>query len=205
MHIYAFGSLCRGDIAIDSDIDLLAITGSFNHNLSASTFSIYSYRRIQELWNEGSPFAWHLSAESRLIYSHNSTDFIVSLGTPSQYKNAHVDCNKFYSLFNQTISAINDSPSIVYNFSIIFLCIRNFATCFSLGYNGHYNFSRHSAINMGDDSIKISPKSFEILERARILSTRGIGDRINDEDISEVIKELSSINLWFEELLIRIL
>jgi len=42
MHIYAFGSLCRGEIGLDSDIDLLAIVDQFDERLDQKLFSIYS-------------------------------------------------------------------------------------------------------------------------------------------------------------------
>ena len=50
MHIYAFGSMCRGDISIGSDIDLLALVEKHDPRLDPGKFSIYSYKRIGELW-----------------------------------------------------------------------------------------------------------------------------------------------------------
>ena len=69
MHIYAFGSLCRGEIDIDSDVDLLAIVGGPDRRFNSDTYSVYSYKRIAELWAEGNPFAWHLTYESRMVYA----------------------------------------------------------------------------------------------------------------------------------------
>jgi predicted nucleotidyltransferase len=67
MHIYAFGSLCRGEVSRNSDVDLLALVDGFDERFNPEIYSIYSYRRIEELWREGNPFAWHLSLESRLV------------------------------------------------------------------------------------------------------------------------------------------
>ena len=57
MHIYAFGSVCRGDVLPSSDIDLLAITEGHDSRFDPNNYSIYSYNRIKELWQEGNPFA----------------------------------------------------------------------------------------------------------------------------------------------------
>ena len=83
LHIYAFGSICRGDVAPDSDIDLLAITSGGSNELSRSMFSIYSHSKIEKIWNEGNPFAWHLHQESKLLHSSDSSDFIFDLGVSS--------------------------------------------------------------------------------------------------------------------------
>ena len=76
MHVYAFGSLCRGEIRPDSDIDLLAIVDGYDSRFDQNVFSIYSYTRLAELWNEGNPFGWHLFLESRLIFSADGSDFL---------------------------------------------------------------------------------------------------------------------------------
>jgi predicted nucleotidyltransferase len=82
VHIYAFGSICRGEIDTKSDIDLLAIVGGNDNHFDTSTYSMYSYNRLTELWLEGNPFAWHLATESKLIYSSDEKDFIKDLGSP---------------------------------------------------------------------------------------------------------------------------
>ena len=69
MHVYAFGSICRGEIDYGSDVDLLAIVERFVPELDPSKFSIYSYSRIEQLWDEGNPFAWHLATEFKMLFS----------------------------------------------------------------------------------------------------------------------------------------
>ena len=99
MHIYAFGSICRGDISVDSDVDLLALVEGRDSRLDPEKFSIYSYARMLELWEAGNAFAWHLSLESRLIYAADGTDFLRSLGSPSRYSGAVADCLKFRDVY----------------------------------------------------------------------------------------------------------
>jgi len=80
MHIYAFGSVCRGEVSRDSDIDLLCIDeGTQADRFDPELYSVYSYERIRELWSEGNPFAWHLWLESRLLFSSDAEDHL-SLG-----------------------------------------------------------------------------------------------------------------------------
>ena len=202
MHIYVFGSLCRGDIDHGSDIDLLAIVDGFDKRFDPNTFSVYSYKRLKQLWDEGNPFSWHLAAESRLIYSSNDTNFIRSLGSPSEYKNCKGDCLKFYQLYKKAITSIHsESASHVFELSSIFLAIRNFATCYSLGLNKLGNFSRHSALHLGGDSLKISKETYEILERSRLLSIRGVGNFIENKEVEKAVSESSKITEWMDYLL----
>lgn len=107
MHIYAFGSLCRGEIDHQSDIDLLALVDGTDKRFDPSAFSIYTYKRIKMLWEDGNPFAWHLAVESRMLYSSNGADFIKSLGEPSKYRNCKSDCLKFYHLYCKAIASIH--------------------------------------------------------------------------------------------------
>jgi len=201
MHIYAFGSICRGDISLGSDIDLLAIVEEYDPRISPDTFSIYSYKRIKELWQEGNPFAWHLSLEARLIFASDRTDYLELLGSPKKYTKCVQDCEKFFSLFQEAhTSIIKGSNSIVFDFSIVFLSIRNIATCFSLGVNGHPNFSRNSALCLASNSIPLNLGLYQILERARILCTRGYGEKLTDDEINTTIQGLSEIHEWMHDL-----
>src|SRR5579863_9114116 len=99
MHLYAFGSICRGDVSPSSDVDLLAIVEGFDERFDPNVYSIYSYQRILEIWGEGNPFAWHLAMESKLVFSTDGSDVLRSLGNPNRYKACRQDCDKFYQLF----------------------------------------------------------------------------------------------------------
>ncbi len=109
MHIYAFGSLCRGDIGLDSDIDLLAIVDRHDCRLDQKLFSIYSYKRLQELWHQGNPFAWHLSLEARLIHAPDERDYLKHLGHPNTYRHCRTDCQRFFALFKEARVSLNAS------------------------------------------------------------------------------------------------
>jgi predicted nucleotidyltransferase len=201
MHIYAFGSVCRGDVSPGSDVDLLAIVEGHDPRFSAQDYSIHSYERIREIWAEGNPFAWHLSIEAKLLYSEDQLDFLVSLGRPTPYGRCRQDCEKFLALFREARDALTlHSESKVFDLSMVFLAIRNTASCFSLGMLPKPDFSRHSALRIGVHSLSIPNNAYRVLERSRILSTRGIGEPITDKEAQVVFVEFSSVESWMVKL-----
>jgi predicted nucleotidyltransferase len=196
LHIYAFGSICRGDIAPGSDIDLLAIATSVTNELSRSMFSIYSHSKIRRIWKEGNPFAWHLHLESKLIHSSDKTDFINALGPPAAYTKAREDSERFFEIYRQAAASLrSDHASAIFDLSAAFLGLRNFSTCYLLG-QGHPDFSRGAALNLMADKPPIDVQTYRILERARLLCTRGHGLALNSEDIAKAIDAFPRIEEW---------
>lgn len=199
MHIYAFGSICRGEIDLGSDVDLLACVDGPAEEIDNEKYSVYRYERIQALWKEGNPFAWHLHLESRLLFSPDGTDFLRDLGKPARYIANAEDCTKFQKLFDRSYLELRQSSnSATFHLSCIFLAIRNFATCHSLSL-GLPIFSRKSPL-MVQPALDIDPQAFSILTRARLLSTRGYGETITHEEVSTVIKAVAIIPCWMEAL-----
>jgi hypothetical protein len=198
MHLYAFGSVCRGDITHDSDVDLLALVSGHDARLNPAKYSIYSYAKMKTMWLKGSPFAWHLSIESRLLYSEDGSDYLRSLGTPAPYSYCLADCQKFYGVFQDALASLQESLSTkVFDLSSLFLSIRNISTCFALGVLGKALFSRHVALQLTTGfQLPISHDSYRILERARILCTRGTGVDITDSEARLVLSEGELINQW---------
>lgn len=200
MHIYAFGSICRGEVDSFSDVDMLAIVKGRDERFNPKDYSIYSYERINELWKEGNPFAWHLFLESMLIYSPDSVDYLRKLGKPSNYNSGLADCEKFLEIFITAKNSIETSTfTEIFDLSSVFLSIRNFATCFSLDYNVRPEFSRNSARNLGIHSIPVCDSTYQLLEKARVLCTRGTGKILNTDEIKNVKSQLDLIESWMRE------
>jgi len=190
-HIYAFGSICRGEIDNASDIDLLACLSDKNPLIDPNKFSIYSYNRIKEMWVEGNPFSWHLHLEAKMLHSSDGSNFLEELQVPSKYINSTEDCKKFQKLFSESHrSLLESSNSMVFNLSCMFLATRNFATCYSLGI-GNPIFSRMSPLHI-DKKLPVDRASFDIFARARILSTRGYGSSMSINEV-EVAKSVAPI------------
>lgn len=197
MHIYAFGSVCRGEIDISSDIDMLAIVNGYDLRFNPSNYSIYSYERIHDLWTQGNPFAWHLFLESKLIYSEDDIDHLKNLGEPSPYKSGVSDCEKFREIFLSASSSIENSDlTEIFDLSSVFLAIRNFATCYSLHSKVSPDFSRNSARNLGANSIPIDTATYTLFERARVLCTRGLGEVLSRTEIDDAKNALREIDSW---------
>ncbi len=204
-HIYAFGSVCRGEISEDSDVDMRAIVDEYDDRFNTEVFSVYSPERIQALWSEGNPFAWHLSLEARLLFSTEVTDFLSSLGNPNRYQRCGKDCIKFAKLFDEAYkSLMSGSSSSVFELSMVFLSIRNVATCYSLGMTCKPTFSRRSALELGSNSAPLSEQSYDILKRARVLCTRGYGPNLTEIEAHKVISELVPIRQWMADLVRRV-
>jgi len=196
-HFYAFGSICRGEIDAGSDVDLLACLSAADPSVDLQKFSIYSPERLQTLWAEGNPFAWHLHLESRLLYSSDGVDLLKSFGEPSPYRNGKQDCAKFRTLFVESYEALrNSNNSVVFHLSCIFLSARNFATCASLA-EGNPIFSRRSPL-MIERGLKLDEDVFQILARARILSTRGIGAPLSPEEMEMARLKCPKILDWMD-------
>lgn len=200
MYIYAFGSICRGEIDIYSDIDLLAITNDFN-KYDPLVYSIYSPNKIKELWDKGNPFAWHLHLEATLIFSHNGSNFINDLATPQNYNNCVKDCLKFYEIFLEARDSLKNNKIECFDLSHIFLSVRNISSCFALGILKKAIFSRNSAYHLDNYSIPIPLSIYNILVRARILATRGNGPLLLGKEIELVNDNLDLIEKWMLQLI----
>jgi len=202
-NVYIFGSVVRGEIDQYSDIDLLLITDETTNNIDPNKYSIYSPMRIKELYAEGNPFAWHLYYESKLVFS-SEKDFLVGLGKPSKYVNCKTDLLKFKKLFDDSIASINeDEFSLVFDLAMIFLAIRNFATCYTLGSYKIPNFSRMSFEKLHDYPLILNEEIKELLMMSRISSTRGIDYSIKNKSLSLFKLNLGKIENWFNEILVN--
>ena len=166
-------------------------------------FRSYQHDRLRELWSEGNPFAWHLHLESRLLFASDGVDFLAALGAPTAYQAGIVDCEKFAQLFSESLGQLSETRvSATFNLSCIFLATRNFATCYSLR-QGRPVFSRRSPL-MIDAPLDISDEAFGVLSRARVLSTRGFGEALSNEDVMLAVEAAPSIQTWMTRLLAEV-
>ncbi|PPC53481.1 hypothetical protein AbaHEU2_06930 [Acinetobacter baumannii] len=169
--------------------------------LDPNKFSIYTEEKIKDYWSSGNPFSWHLFLESSLVYSDNKKDFLKSLGKPKAYTDGIKDMLKFQNIFFDSLNGlVSNEFTYLFELSTIFLCIRNFATCYSLHKN-QPNFSRNSALSLGGKSLNINPNVYNILEESRLLATRGYGKIYPKSDINKIVLELDKANLWMNDLL----
>jgi hypothetical protein len=199
MHIYAFGSVCRGEMDRGSDVDLLLCADSKDDRIDPEKFSVYTYDGIRAVWAQGNPFAWHLHLESKLVYSSDGNDFISELGQPFSYSNFEVDSERFKRLFHESLTSLSFAGnSHVFHLSCIFLALRNIATCYSVA-TGRPVFSRNSPFKVSP-SLEIDPEVFTVLMRSRLLSTRGYGQGISEKEVQLCVESLGDVSGWMERL-----
>lgn len=201
-HLYAFRSLCRGELDELSDVDLLCCveTQEQARIIDSGRFSVYTRERIRELWREGNPFAWHLHLESRLLFASDGVDFIRELGRPQEYMNVEGDCARFMRLLEESFQFLSTTTdSQVFRLSCIFLATRNFATCYSFSL-GRPIFSRMSPL-LVNVPVPLSADVFSILVRARVLSTRGIGNALTDGEVSIAKRICPQIHDWMRSIM----
>jgi nucleotidyltransferase-like protein len=196
MHIYAFGSICRGEISPGSDVDLLAVVTGGPNNLSRSVFSIYSHAKIDRIWKDGNPFAWHLHLEAKLVHGSDNRDYLRELGAPTTYSKSRNDCERFIAIFKQAQESVSlDLKSIVFDLSTAFLGLRNFSSCYLLG-RGRPDFSRGAALGLMGRDPPVDMDAYRILERARLLCTRGYGAALTQFEMSLALNALPALQDW---------
>jgi hypothetical protein len=201
MHIYAYGSVCRGEVEPGSDIDVLAIADTQPERFDASIYSVYPYGRIRQLWDEGHPFSWHLHLEARLLYARNGQDFLCNLGQPAPYATWPADRDKFHQLYRGATDVLAvRRDTTVFELATIFLAIRNLAICYSLRVGQNPVFSRRAFERLGPRSLRLNERAIKTLEDARILSTRAYGDMPYEEDVANVLDSLGTIEPWIASL-----
>ncbi len=201
MHIYAYGSVCRGEIEQGSDIDALAIVDTRPERFDPAVFSVYPYRRISQLWNEGHPFAWHLHLEARLLFAYDDRNFLRDLGPPGPYASWEADRDKFCELYRGAIDALTvRRDTTIFELATIFLAIRNLAICYSLHDGTAPVFSRRAFERLGPISLRLNERATNTLEESRILSTRGYGREPSKEDVAHVLDSLEAVDSWIASL-----
>jgi len=163
-------------------------------------FSIYSHAKVERIWQDGNPFAWHLHLEARLIYASDNCDHLSELGPPAEYTGSQKDCERFFSIFKQAReSARRDVASIVFDLSTAFLGLRNYSSCYLLG-RGRPDFSRNVALSLMREDPPVDIQAYRILERARLLCTRGYGAAFTQAETSLALNALPALQDWMNHL-----
>ncbi|MFT6909833.1 MAG: hypothetical protein ACJAS1_006560 [Oleiphilaceae bacterium] len=197
--IYIFGSAVRGEVAINSDVDVLVITDQVEEKSTfPETWSIYSKKSIEKLFSQGKLFAWHLYLDAKCIYSSKPTNFLEQIGEPAKYKDLICDFSALNELLDSSLSEVKITNSEVFEIGLIYTALRDIAMVASTTLCDRPCFSRYSPYKI---PLKISlPKDlYESMIEARLTSTRGLEFT---GDTSRIIDELISydIKLWVQEI-----
>jgi hypothetical protein len=131
-----------------------------------------------------------LHLESKLIYSSDGSDYIRDLGKPAPYSAGQKDCSLFIHITRKALeSCRHDRGTLLFDLSTAFLGIRNFSTCYLLT-RGKADFTRNVALTIFQDLNESELLAYSVLEKSRILCTRGLGRVVGDLEASKAIEAL---------------
>lgn len=201
-----FGSMARADADANSDLDILAVLNSslvdfdlnslrreverlFDRSVS---FSLYSRKRLSELFAEGHLFAWHLFLESLPITVEGFDDWVEGLGTPARYGAARKDMESLFEILRSVGPSVENCPrNAIYEAGVMYVCLRNIALCASWYSPSGPDFSRQSPYALQEKMglyFPISNNDYAVLTACRISGQRGI--------VSQDIEVATLLSLW---------
>ncbi|WP_175701427.1 nucleotidyltransferase domain-containing protein [Burkholderia ambifaria] len=216
--IRLFGSHARGDDGAASDLDVLYVvdTSRVGDRSQADTrisdllqgnksdISLYSERRLREMFETGHLFAWHLYIESKPVWSDGAGSFVESLGRPARYVGARKDIIELLEIASEAATSLrNLGSTIIYECGILYVCCRNVALIASTRANDAPIFGPQSPMQVTIPSIPfpLNDDEYMLIIAARHSVTRGAPapdlDRIRANDIGErALRWIRSVAAW---------
>lgn len=211
LSVFLFGSAARGDSDALSDTDVLAIVKNNAGKVPEAavkahlpgiagepTISWYGYNRLKAMFDAGELFAWHIFLESKVIFE--AVDIFSRLGTPKHYTRASEDISAFFSTLRDVPGQLKSARyNAVYEFGIMYVCVRNIAMSASWHLRPRPDFSRMSPFNLGKE-VPLCPLSKEEYERSmscRMASQRGL-PIMDGISTSSVLAYYDKIGPWIE-------
>jgi predicted nucleotidyltransferase len=175
-----FGSHARGEADEGSDIDILLVPeDGYKANLEIALpgnpdISIYSRTRLEQMFNDGHLFAWHLFLESTPYSSNRREDWFRSLGKPGVYREAEEDIVQFTGILDDALSGMKEEDNYVFEAGIAHLAMRNLGMILNYVHKGVPDFSRYSALRLPSNiAPNLSEHDYEMLFACRRMSARG--------------------------------
>lgn len=197
--LYIFGSAARGEVAKNSDIDVLVITDQVERKSTfPDSWSVYSKQSIEKHFSQGKLFAWHLYLDAKCIHCSESTTFLEQLGEPSQYEDLLDDFCNLSELLDDSLNEMKITNSEVFEIGLVYTALRDIAMVASTELNDRPCFSRYSPFKI-PLKIPLSQDIYESMIEARLTSTRGLEFT---GDTNRIINELvsSDIKYWVQQL-----
>jgi len=186
-----FGSVARADADSFSDLDVLAVldcplTIELSDDIAQQvkqlfrikpSLSFYGSNRIEEMFDSGHLFAWHIFRESFAITAKDHADFIEHLGKPVDYIGAEADIISLIDILESIPAALRVcAGNASYEGGLIFLCLRNIAlsaswyTCSGLCFSRISPYVLEGAAGIPFPMIEAD---YDILMKARLCGQRG--------------------------------
>lgn len=186
---YIFGSVGRQDHDDLSDLDILAVVadgaGMVDESLVIEavpaeyrhlqpSISWYGGERLQEMFDNGELFAWHLHAQAKPLFDPQC--FLINLGTPRPYADAAADIASFVAIVDGVPAALDMEPrNSAFEAGLLFVCLRNIGMAATAVLDAAADFSRYSCMRIsGVSACPLTAEEFDILMQSRMASQRGL-------------------------------
>ena len=212
--VHVFGSVARGERDPLSDLDLLAIVADGQGKVDEAevlrhvpadlrglepSISWYGRRRLGCMFANGELFAWHLHRETLPLFE--TEPVIPALGEPAPYRDAAVDVASFQAILSGVTDQLRRSPeNAVYEFGLVYVCLRNICMAASAALGPRPDFSRYSPFRLdGFRKAPITRAEYELAMACRMAGQRGSRPpaRIASSMVAEVDARLTP---WIAEL-----
>jgi hypothetical protein len=211
-----FGSASRGDADELSDFDVLAVVedGSGRqhekwiaalvreqYGMNAS-ISFYGESRLRKMFLSGHLFAWHLFTESKPVLDFPSAQEV--FGRPSEYNDGQSDVADLITLLESVPQSTRKSPNnAIYEYGIVYVCLRNIAISASYHLGPKLDFSRYAPYLLGDASLPLARGCYERAFQCRASGQRGCAPPVG-VTLKEVVDAYSIGHLWSTDIMRRI-
>lgn len=191
-----FGSQARGDNDKYSDMDVLVVIDNESNQHEQikelarefgvhhdADISIYTRRRISEMFNTGHLFAWHIYLESIPYFKDREDPWFNCLKKPSVYLYAKADTDQFLNILEDSINALISGSNHIFEAGIVHMALRNIGMIQSYVHSRIPNFSRYSIMQLPSTiAPPISNESYELLLNCRRASKRGCSTLLPNKD-----------------------
>jgi predicted nucleotidyltransferase len=216
--VYLFGSLARGDQDNSSDVDVLVVYGenpgkwlkkTIYKSIKAEVgvdvvLAEYSEQRINEMFQQGHLFAWHLFQEaSPLKKSILQPEKMLIFERPAPYKTGSKDAKRFINLLMSIRSEVaSESVSLVHEAGLTYLALRNIAMSMSERHLPNIDFTRYSPFSLSTALGIDTPCDY--VDYLRLISARHSSQRgLNAPamDGNQLISLLDRSLIWADQVI----
>jgi hypothetical protein len=158
-----------------SDADILAIVDNADSKgMLPSDWSTYTRSQIENLFQRGTLFAWHLYLESKLVFPPDKKGTIDTIGPPSTYNCALEEIRELTAVATDAVREIrNGTNSPVYEHGLLFVTARDIAMAASKKIMGRFDFSRYAPLHLKKAVVPFSRKEYEFIMACRRATNRG--------------------------------
>lgn len=204
--IYIFGSVCRGEPDLGSDVDVLVIdTPHTARREFPANWSCYSRRRLRVLFGRGTLFAWHLYLEAVQVWPRRDYGYLQKIGPPRPYRGAVREVTDLQRILLGAVTELTrGSRSSVYEFGLIALACRDIAMAAAPALTGRFDFSRYAPVQLAGAGFPLTSGQFEYLLACRRATTRGGGLRRRPRIERRIITNFPHLQSWCAHLLLRL-